>query len=365
MARGRGRTAAFCGVALCVLFATASARQERLPSARLVAAPRVVMPGAVDSNMPMAWSLADGWPSLVAFTSFAGIPSRLTGPSFDLMQEAGPVTIDPHPGHGIWIEAVVVDDGGTWYGYYHHETPADACGRSDRFVPRIGALKSADRGATWEPLGVILEAPPDSVACRSTNRYVLGGVGDLSVLLTPDRSDLFLFFSQYPITPSEQGVAVARMAWADRDAPAGRLTVWHDGAWLPPRPAAGAGEPGVVYAAGTPLVAVSKPWHDGSVAADAFWGPSVHWNGYLERYVMLLNRTRDESFNNEGIYVAYADTLSDPRAWSAPRKILNGGGRYPQVVGLEPAAGTDKDAGQTARFFLTGRSEHVIQFGRP
>ena len=42
------------------------------------------------------------------------------------------------------------------------------------------------------------------------------------------------------------------------------------------------------------------------------WGPSIHWNTYLERYVMLLNRAKDESFNNEGIYVSYARTLMIP-----------------------------------------------------
>ena len=52
----------------------------------------------------------------------------------------------------------------------------------DRFRA-IGAAKSADRGLTWQDLGVILEAPPDSDACASSNRFVLGGVGDVSVML--------------------------------------------------------------------------------------------------------------------------------------------------------------------------------------
>jgi hypothetical protein len=108
---------------------------------------------------------------------------------------------------------------------------------------------------------------------------------------------------------------------------------------------------------------VTRAWHDADAAVDAFWGPSIHWNTYLERYVMLLNRARDENYNNEGIYVSYARRLDDPRAWSAPRKIMNGGGWYPQVAGLE-AGGTDKQAGQRARFFLTGRSEHYIEFSR-
>jgi hypothetical protein len=38
---------------------TVGAQQERLPTARLVSAPRLAMPGAVDSNVPMTWEVAD------------------------------------------------------------------------------------------------------------------------------------------------------------------------------------------------------------------------------------------------------------------------------------------------------------------
>ena len=40
---------------------------------------------------------------------------------------------------------------------------------------------------------------------------------------------------------------------------------------------------------------------------------------------MLLNRARDENYDQEGIYVSFAPTLADPAAWSPPAKILNGG----------------------------------------
>ena len=140
-------------------------------------------------------------------------------------------------GHGVWIESVIPDESGTWYGYYHHERAAEACGRMDRFIPRIGALRSRDRGYTWEDLGIIVEAPPDTAACTSTNRFVIGGVGDVSAMLSPDRQDLFLFSSQYSRIPSDRGVAVGRLAWADRDAPVGRVTVWRDNVWMPARPA--------------------------------------------------------------------------------------------------------------------------------
>jgi hypothetical protein len=79
---------------------------------------------------------------------------------------------------------------------------------------------------------------------------------------------------------------------------------------------------------------------------------------------MLLNRAKDEQFGQDGIYVAFAPTLADPRAWSAPVRLLAGGGWYPQVAGLEPGSGTDRQAGARARLFLTGVSAHLVEFAR-
>jgi hypothetical protein len=363
------RTGGICGVAcVCAMtLVTVRAQQDRLPIARLVAAPRLAVPAAVDSNVAMTWDLVDGAWRLFAFPSSSGIPLRLAGASLDTMQQAGALELVGHPGHGIWFESIIPDDSGAWYGYYHHEVPAFECGRPDRSIPRIGSARSLDRGATWQDLGIVLEAPPGSAACGSANRYVIGGVGDVSAVLAPGATDLFLYYSQYSRVAAEQGVMVARLAWADRDAPMGRFTIWRDGAWLPPRLVRDAAD-GIPAAwefpSGTPLVRVTEPWHDGNERVDAFWGPSIHWNTYLERYVMLVNRARNEYYNNEGIYVSYAHDVSDPRAWSKPQKILNGGDWYPQVAGLEAATGTDRQAAQRARFFMTGRSEHYIEFQR-
>jgi hypothetical protein len=161
-------------------------------------------------------------------------------------------------------------------------------------------------------------------------------------------------------------VAVARLAWADRDEPAGKLTIWNDGAWLPVSGSDGDDQDAATtwtYPAGTPLVPATRPFHDANSAADVFWGASVHWNTYLEQYVMLLNRAKDDQFGNEGLYVSYAPSLADPRQWTAPTKLMNGGGWYPQAVGIEPG-GTDRLAGRRARFFITGKSERLIEFER-
>jgi hypothetical protein len=338
----------------------------------LTAAPRVLLPGAVDSNSPGVWDLSEGESRLYVMTSSNGVPRLASGSGLGRLGASEDVTLTPHPGNGVWMEAIVADEAGRWYGYYHNEIPAISCGRSDRSVARIGAARSLDRGRTWENLGIILEAPPDTVACSSTNRYVIGGVGDLSVSLDATKTDLYLFFSQYGKAPEVQGVAVARLLWANRDRPAGRVTIWNDGVWEHGRWNRGpvTSPDGMVrrvwfeYPEGTPLVPTTQPWHNGDDRVNAFWGPSVHWNEFLQLYVMLLNRAQDESYTQEGIYVSFAAQLDDPSSWTVPRKILNGGGWYPQVFGTNPGSGTDKSAGSTARLFISGQSDFLISFAR-
>jgi hypothetical protein len=329
------------------------AQSPRVPRARLIPASRLQLPGDVDSNNPAIWSLVDGVQRLFVISSWGGVATRSSGPTLASLRLEGPVGFSKHPGHGVWIESVVPDDTGTWYAYYHHERSADACGRSDRQLPRIGALRSPDRGVSWHDLGIILDAPAGSDACGSANRFVLGGVGDVTAALDADKQDVYLYFSQYSRDPSTQGVAVARLAWAHRDEPVGKMFIWRDGAWLPGS-----------EVAGTPLVRASQPFHDRSTTSDVFWGPSIHWNTYLDRYVMLLNRAKDDEFNQDGIYVSYSPTLADPSQWTVPVKIMHGGTWYPQVVGTEVGTGTDRHAGKRARFFLTGRSDRVIDFER-
>jgi hypothetical protein len=340
-------------IAALIGIATVSAQSPRVPTARLINATRLELPAEIDSSNPAVWSLVDGARRLFVISSWGGVPVRSSGNALEALQNTGPVSFASHPGHGVWFEAIVPAEDGTWYGYYHHERPADVCGRPDRQMPRIGAMRSADHGQTWEDLGIILDAPAGAEACQSSNRFVLGGVGDVTAMLDAESKDVYLYFSQYSADPSLQGVAVARIAWADRDEPAGKASVWRDGAWIPD-----------AQLSGTPLVAAAQPFHDRASAADVFWGPSIHWNTYLEQYVMLLNRAKDDHFGQDGIYVSFSPTLADPDKWSAPVRILSGGSWYPQVIGTESGTGTDRQAGRRARFFMTGRSERFIEFER-
>jgi hypothetical protein len=350
-----------------VVGAPLPAQTVRLPTTRLLPAPTLAVPGRVDSSVPMTWTRVDGQLTLVAFASWGGAPVRMAGPDLEGLQVTGDLTINPQPTNGVWFESVIADETDTtWYAYYHDELPAYVCGRPDRSIPRIGAAVSVDRGVTWQSLGIILEAPPGTEVCESANRYVIGGVGDVSVMVDREWKDVYFYFSNYGRDPRTQGVVVARLPWADRDEPRGRVTIWQDGVWLPPplKPGTGTDDTPAEweYPAGTPLVRPTNPWHDGQTAANAFWGPSLHWNTSVQQYVMLLNRARDESFTNDGIYVSFAPGLDDPRAWSAPRRIVSGGGWYPQVAGLEPGSGTDRQMGSRGRFLVTGRSARFIEF---
>lgn len=103
---------------------------------------------------------------------------------------------------------------------------------------------------------------------------------------------------------------------------------------------------GGIWMTAGPIFPAKDSWHDEDSVVDAFWGPSVHWNTYLQQYVMLLNHAKDDNFAQEGIYVSFAADIDDPRLWSPPVKILNGGGWYPQIIGQQDGLGTDKMADQ-------------------
>jgi|688.fasta_scaffold348117_1 hypothetical protein len=334
------------------------------PKATLEAAPRqsLVIAGEplVDSNSPVLWDEVEGTPRLFVMTSFAGAARVSSGTRLGEIEAGDPVQWDAWPVGGAWMEAVVKADDGTWYGYYHNEV-STACPGDSRVQPQIGAARSTDQGRTWTNLGIVLASP--SQDCETRNQYFTGGVGDFSVQLSTDRSELYLMYSQYTPDLAGQGVAVARMSWADRDAPEGRLAVWDGHVWRPVE--AQWTDDGVLagytYPVGASLFTAHDSLHDGGTS-DVYWGPSVHWNDHLQQYVMLLSRAGTPGFGQDGIYVSFSPTLTAPGKWTSPARILSGGEWYPQVVGLEPGTGSDKDAGAVVRFFMAGVSEHVLVF---
>ncbi len=307
---------------------------ERVPTATLIPASTQALGGDADSNSPAVWETLGGRLTFFVMTSFNGWSTRYSGTQLGAVASRGRIEFEsPPPPHGVWMEAIIPDVDGTWYGYYHNELPADVCNDEARTIPRIGAARSRDFGATWQDLGTILEAPRGWYDCSSPNRYFVGGVGDFSVVLDRDQQHLYFFFSQYGDRERTQGVAVGRFAWAYRDDPVGRMAVWwRDVTWVPARRISPRGEASeYAYAAGVPIYRVQAGWHN-TTAVDAFWGPSVHWNTHLEQYVMLLNRARDTEWNQEGNLRGFfqvsprSDRVVRPSATASRRELVSAGG---------------------------------------
>jgi hypothetical protein len=193
--------------------------------------------------------------------------------------------------------------------------------------------------------------------CDTKNYYFAGGNGDFSALPDANREYIYFYISTYTGDLSEQGVSVARMRYSDRDKPVGKVWKWHVGEWNQP------GLGGRV----TAIFPGHIDWHRAD--ADAFWGPSIHWNTHLRQYVILLNRSKDSNWAQEGVYVTFNPDLADPTGWTKPVKILESQGNdrwYPQVIGLDRSKReTDKLAGSTARLFVRGQSRWELQFLRP
>ncbi|MBI4582961.1 MAG: hypothetical protein HY717_02910 [Planctomycetes bacterium] len=315
---------------------------RELPTVILRDAPRLQFPAPTDCNSPTHW---DG-DTFYLFNS-AGHPQRSSGSDLFHLGPAAPSKYDNQVNGGRWIECTWKDDDGSLYGWYHHE-PAGLCPGTSLTAPKIGAVVSSDNGARFQDLGIVLEARAGTLNCAAKNGYFAGGHGDFSVMLAARKEYFYFFFGSYAGDVSEQGVAVARMRYADRKSPAGKVWKWHQGGW---------GEPGVGGRL-TPFFPAAVDW--AREDADAFWGPSIHWNTHLNRYVILLNRTKDKpGWPQEGIYVTFNGDLDRPENWTKPVKIYNGGRWYPQVIGLNKSKReTDKLAGQTARFFMRGENNY-------
>lgn len=320
-------------------------------SAQVVLAPRHELPPVIDGNSAAFW--ADGQMYLFHST---GVPHISSGPDQFQLGNTRKVEFDSAEHSPVWFEAAWRDEDGTLFLFYHHE-PQERCGVDDLTAPKIGAAVSYDNGATVKDLGIILESG-EPINCEARNRFFSGGHGDFSVVPDRGRRFFYFFFTNYAGPLASQGVATARMAFRDRFHPAGKVFKWFNGRWE---------EPGL----GGKMTAVfpaKVAWAEANT--DSYWGPAVHYNAHLDRYVMLLNRSCCEpNWPQAGIDISFTARLSDPFSWKVPRRLLNASdiirypGYYPQVLGLE-AGGTDALAGKTARLYLMGISDWEIIFNR-
>jgi len=348
-----------------------------VPSVMLKAAPLIQMPGvpvperkllhAVDSNSPVHW---DG-DTMYMFDSY-NHPYRLSGPNLAHLGNRERVRFNGLDDKlDIWIEATWKDPDGTLYGAYHYE-PDTICFSNSHLptAPRIGWIKSGNNGKTWQDLGFILDANPIAIDCNSASPWDTGGTGDLVFLPDSKKGYVYIYGTSYDPRFAEQGVFVARMAFADRNNPSGKVMKWYQGSWS---------QPGL-WGHVTPVFPAQKDYThpDGEM----FWGPSIHWNTYLKMYVMVLNHAIDTRLKGGGVYISFNRHIGDPNGWSKPRMILDraqvqdltrGGsaqpnslenGWYPEIIGTGKGE-SDKLCGQTGRLFVAGISRMEITFVKP
>jgi hypothetical protein len=297
------------------------------------------MPAAVDSNSPAYWQNGE----LHLLNSTGDGPISSEGPNQRHLGGPEPVylsRINPWP---MWIEAVFADDSGLILAWYHQEHWG-VCPGTSLAVPQIGAAISYDGGASFQDMGIVLSSG-DPIDCNSQNGNFAGGEGDFEYF--------YFLFTHYSGALESQGVAIARMPFASRFAPNGAVWKFYRGGWT---------EPGVKGRV-TPVLPAVTSWQN--AATDSYWGPSLHRNTYLNSYVMLLNHSCcSPGFPQEGIYASFNPDLSDPGSWTAPARILDDTGWYPQVLGSGPD-GTDTVAGRIARFYTYGHSRWQVIFTKP
>jgi len=308
--------------------------------------------GGTDSNSPAWW-----WDGKLHVINSTGHPYRSLGEDVSHLVSTGGVVFSNTIDGGRWIEAVYQEPDGTLYGWYHNEPmrliPEEVQqGRPNRLTaPRIGALVSHDQGVTWEDLGIVIEGGPDTLNYETQNYFFAGGNGDFTVILDRRGEYFYFLIGTYYKDVSQQGVSVARMPFADRASPVGKVVKWYAGGWQ---------EPGLGGRV-TPIFPARSDWN--GPHPDAFWGPSVHWNRAIGQYVMLLNRAIDPLWKQEGIYVSLSPDLSNPASWSEPVRLLESTGWYPQVIGEDRAMqDTDREAGEFCRLFIHGTSRHILRF---
>ena len=314
-------------------------------------APYLSYPSSVvDGNSPGLW--VDG--RLKVYTS-TGELLKMSGADLQSLYMDEPPIVDSAAHQPMWIESIWRDpEDGTVYGWYHNE-PGGYCPGKGLTVPRIGAVVSHDDGDTFEDLGIVLSSG-DAPNCNAQNGFFAGGHGDFSVVPDPNGEYFYFVFDNYGGAAATQGVAIARLAFADRAHPVGNLKKYFQGQW---------GQPGIGGRV-TPILPVRVGWERSNT--DAYWGPSVSWNTHIQKYIILLNHACCKpEWPQEGIYLSYSQNLGDPGSWTSPVKILTprdigfAPGYYPQLVGTAPGE-TDSLTGQMNRIFVKGISRWEFVF---
>jgi hypothetical protein len=243
-------------------------------------------------------------PSIDSFGNLAGLYKNSRGTKFRTVME-GRVRRDPF---GSAYEALQ----STWrdpltsviHGWYHAEVPVTRSNGCYATYASIGYATSMNNGYSFTKRGVVLTSP------YPNDPSVCLGQGVQGPNVIESGPYLYMFFTiENTRMPVLGGIGVAR---ASKDNPA-EWRHYDDGAFDQP------GKGGEI----TPIIA------RGGINNE-IWNPSVSWNAYLQKYIML-----HADYDNEG--AIYLRTSQDLFAWSAPILVMPAstqyGYRYPTLFG--------------------------------
>ena len=304
------------------------------------------LPIPIDSNTASFWKNG----RFHAYSSTSHPILNVFDTEFNLISSTA-IKVDSDRHFPMWIESVYDDGNGRLFAWYHYEV-IGVCPNSTYTSPEVGAMVSTDGGYTYKDLGIVLRSG-DPINCQAKNGYFASGHGDFSVIVDPEKQFVYFLFSTYGGDVASQGIAMARMPLLYLSTPVGAAWKYYDGGWS---------EPGLGGRT-TPIFAASVSWADWNT--DAFWGPSVHWNTYLQSYVVLMSRSCcDVDWPQEGVYLTMNADLADPTGWTTPYKVVDEGDWYPWFQGTGEGE-TSSLSGQTMHLFLRQTSEWDIVFRMP
>ncbi|MBS1948811.1 MAG: hypothetical protein JST47_13695 [Bacteroidetes bacterium] len=402
-------------IAFYVLVAARNKNTEApaLPKAVLVPAQKFVVRSFVDCNMAEAWigdtfrifpgkygedplwgnardlKFADGKNAEEAFSNdSSGFTEPILPPNTSPATEGlhGAIWFEtiyqsPHDGSGKILYAIYHNENypatfpynaATGKGYINKDWPQGLTGAATpAAVCRIGVMKSADGGRSWQDKGIFIEDNQPRMILKPHNTSVTfaGGTGDPSAVAA--NGYLYLFYGEYgyagnydaltydPLKEWKgQCISIARIKISDLDSPAGKAKRWDGHAFDAP-----------YDGIGKPVESLRIPPEEGGGPASHpsskfYWGPSVSWNTYLHCWVMLMAKAEGPSWKGSSVYISFNKNENlgagnNAQQWSRPKLLVNKPGRiiwYPSLQPLNTAENiigknTSLKLGKEARLF--------------
>jgi hypothetical protein len=288
------------------------------------------------------------WGSVATSTGDRSHPTYFDNSGSWLMSafrvDQGTLTLDPHSSYLIGFyhgEDHWYTDAGTSNSYYHD--PVAWIG--------VGLTTSTNGGSSWSKGGMILGVPdlkPEypSPFTASNPNAPWGGIGNqctvLDVHSNPSQPAWVTFFPMIDSTGLTTGHGITAARTTDPSAARDNWYAYYDGSFGTQQE----------YNEGedSPL-----PGLDGSAGSDydhyALSNPSVHWNTYLGRWVLMA-----ATWDGTKIMISYSTTASVSGGWTSPVEVITAPSgstvRYPTVVGTDHTGYLNStESGQNATIY--------------